>query len=180
MIFLPTLYYLCFISCYFITSNIIDIKIYHNTKVLEYRPWPVGNVHYGLLRIHCTRLVLSWLSKRVLWTNPRTTLWTFGFSCLHLVWFSSPKWYFVSPNWVDPGQSWRLRKECGDVQACACFGITWLWQCEVVNVIYGCFEGCFRVAWQVLQPFQQWSDMKSILLITRQNFLKTLMNSFAL
>ena len=59
LIFLPSLYDLCFISCYFITSNIIDIKIYHNTKVLEYRPWPAGNVHYGLLRIHCTRLVLS-------------------------------------------------------------------------------------------------------------------------
>ena len=38
---LPTLYYLCFILYYFITSYIINIKIYRDKKVTEYRPWPV-------------------------------------------------------------------------------------------------------------------------------------------
>ena len=36
-IFLPTLYYLCFILYYFVSSYIVDIKNCHNKKVREYK-----------------------------------------------------------------------------------------------------------------------------------------------
>ena len=63
-IFLPTLYYLCFILYYFITSYVINIKNGRNKKAWGYRSWIVH-----------------------------------GFSCVYLMWFLAPKWYFVWPNW---------------------------------------------------------------------------------
>ena len=81
----------------------------------EYRPWPVRDALWAdsTLRTFADSLneagVILTFSK-VLWANARTTLWTFGFSCLYLEWFSSLKWYFVWANRVNPGQSWILRR----------------------------------------------------------------------
>ena len=79
----------------------------------EDRPWPIRDTlpEDSILRTFVDSLfeagvILSF--KKVLWTNPKTNLWTFGFTCVCLVWFSAPKWYFVWQNGVNLRQSWRL------------------------------------------------------------------------
>ena len=79
----------------------------------EDRPWPIRDTlpEDSILRTFVDSLfeagvILSF--KKVLWTNPKTNLWTFGFTCVYLVWFSAPKWYFVWQNGVSLSQSWRL------------------------------------------------------------------------
>ena len=79
----------------------------------EDRPWPIRDTlpEDSILRTFVDSLfeagvILSF--KKVLWTNPKTNLWTFGFTCVYLVWFSAPKWYFVWQNGVNLRQSWRL------------------------------------------------------------------------
>ena len=79
----------------------------------EDRPWPIRDTlpEDSILRTFVDSLfeagvILSF--KKVLWTNPKTNLWTFGFTCVYLVWFSAPKWYFVWQNGVSLRQSWRL------------------------------------------------------------------------
>ena len=113
----------------------------------EDRPWPIRDTlpEDSILRTFVDSLfeagvILSF--KKVLWTNPKTNLWTFGFTCVYLVWFSAPKWYFVWQNGVSLSQSWRL---LGNMVR---YRLALQWPgCEDVegggNVIFGCFEICY-------------------------------------
>ena len=117
----------------------------------EDRPWPIRDTlpEDSILRTFVDSLfeagvILSF--KKVLWTNPKTNLWTFGFTCVYLVWFSAPKWYFVWQNGVSLRQSWRLLGNmvryrlalqwpgCEDVEGGECnIWLFWdllYWQCE--------------------------------------------------
>ena len=117
----------------------------------EDRPWPIRDTlpEDSILRTFVDSLfeagvILSF--KKVLWTNPKTNLWTFGFTCVYLVWFSAPKWYFVWQNGVNLRQSWRLLGNmvrdrpalqwpgCEDVEGGECnIWLFWdllYWQCE--------------------------------------------------
>ena len=117
----------------------------------EDRPWPIRDTlpEDSILRTFVDSLfeagvILSF--KKVLWTNPKTNLWTFGFTCVYLVWFSAPKWYFVWQNGVSLSQSWRLLGNmvryrlalqwpgCEDVEGGECnIWLFWdllYWQCE--------------------------------------------------
>ena len=117
----------------------------------EDRPWPIRDTlpEDSILRTFVDSLfeagvILSF--KKVLWTNPKTNLWTFGFTCVYLVWFPAPKWYFVWQNGVSLSQSWRLLGNmvryrlalqwpgCEDVEGGECnIWLFWdllYWQCE--------------------------------------------------
>ena len=125
-----------------------------------------GSIVWGWCR-------LEFLWKVVHWVNPRTNLWTFGFSFVYLMWFSAFRWYHVWLNWVNIAQSWRLFWNVASIGLlCNDLAVT-MWRRW--NVIFGWFEGSFGVGRQVVLSWNLlcWQcDKRGSVMITRNYSLK--------